>query len=491
MASGSSDKTIRLWDAVTGTHKRTLRGHTSYVTSLAFSPDGRTLASGSWDDTIRLWDAVTGTHKRTLRGHRGIVRSVAFSPDGRTLASGSDDDTIRFWAAVTGTHKRTLKGNTRDVRSVAFSPDGRAFASGSEGGVILWKLTPDADTNATVSVSPSSVPSPTIGEPLTLALYIADGESVVSYQATVGFDTSALRYVESANGDYLPEGAFVVPAVIARNRVTLAATALAGVSNGDGTLAIITFEVVAVKASTLTLSDVILYDSAGRSLRAQVEGGHVIKSQQIFGDVNRDGAVNIQDLVLVAGQLGQTGQNDADVNGDGAVNIQDLVLVAGALGSAAAAPSSHPQRLAPLTAADVEGWLIQAQQMALTDPIYLRGIAILEQLLTALTPKETVLLPNYPNPFNPETWIPYHLAQDADVTLTIYDIKGVIVRQLDLGHQPAGYYTDRTKAAYWDGRNVVGEQVSNGVYFYQLRVSSSRSIGAGDYSQVRRLVIVK
>ena len=75
------------------------------------------------------------------------------------------------------------------------------------------------------------------------------------------------------------------------------------------------------------------------------------------------------------------------------------------------------------------------------------------------------------------------LAHDADVTLTIYDTKGVLVRQLDLGHQPAGYYTSRTKAAYWDGRNSLGESVGSGVYFYQL--------SAGDFSATRKMVIVK
>ena len=204
---------------------------------------------------------------------------------------------------------------------------------------------------------------------------------------------------------------------------------------------------------------------------------------QLKADVTGDNVVNILDLVSVASQFGQTGENDADVNGDGVVNILDLVAVAGALGTEAAAPSAHPQALAMLTYADVQGWLTQVQGLDLTDATSQKGIHFLEQLLLALTPKETALLPNYPNPFNPETWIPYRLAHAADVTLTIYDTKGVPVRQLDLGHQPAGYYTDRTKAAYWDGRNNSGEQVASGVYFYQLR--------AGDYTALRRMVILK
>ena len=297
------------------------------------------------------------------------------------------------------------------------------------------------------------------------------------------FDTTALRYVESANGDYLPAGAFFVPAAVSDNKVTLAATSLSGESTGDGTLATLTFEVIAAKASTLNLSDVVLSDSAGVGLHPEVEHGEILEPPRVKEDINHDGVVNIQDLVLVAGQFLQTGQNDADMNGDGVVNIQDLVLVVSAFGNTAAAPSLHPQVFGRLTAAEVEAWLTQAQQLGLTDPAYLRGIAVLEQLLAALTPQETALFPNYPNPFNPETWIPYHLAHPADVTLTIYDAKGVLVRRLDLGHQPAGYYTNRSKAAYWDGRNESGESVASGVYFYQLR--------AGDYRALRRMVILK
>ena len=201
----------------------------------------------------------------------------------------------------------------------------------------------------------------------------------------------------------------------------------------------------------------------------------------LFGDVNRDSVVNILDLVFIGSRFGQTGQNDADVNGDGIVNILDLVMVAGALGNAA--PSAHPQTLARLTVAEVEGWLTQAQGLDLTDAALHRGVLFLERLLAALTPKENALLPNYPNPFNPETWIPYHLASPAYVQVTIYDTKGAMVRRLTLGHQPTGYYTDRSKAAYWDGRNHLGKPVGSGIYFYHLQ--------AGDYSATRKMVMKK
>ena len=94
-----SDHTIKLWDAATGKEIQTLTGHTSYVRSVAFSPDGKTIASGSWDQTIKLWDATTGKEIQTLSGHTDDVSSVAFSPDGKTIASGSDDTTIKLWDA--------------------------------------------------------------------------------------------------------------------------------------------------------------------------------------------------------------------------------------------------------------------------------------------------------------------------------------------------------------------------------------------------------
>ena len=141
LASGSSDKTIRLWNALTGEHLRTLSGHTGSVTSIAWSPDGQLLASGSSDETIRLWNALTGEHLRTLSGHTSVVTSIAWSPDGQLLASGSFDKTIRLWNALTGEHLRTLSGHTSVVECVAWSPDGQLLASGSWDTTIrLWNL---------------------------------------------------------------------------------------------------------------------------------------------------------------------------------------------------------------------------------------------------------------------------------------------------------------------------------------------------------------
>ncbi|MYB92499.1 T9SS type A sorting domain-containing protein [Candidatus Poribacteria bacterium] len=207
----------------------------------------------------------------------------------------------------------------------------------------------------------------------------------------------------------------------------------------------------------------------------------------LLGDVNRDGVVNILDLVLVASSFAQPvpeGGNPADVNEDGIVNIVDLVKVAGALGGEAAAPAKWSFDLEDtFTRAQIQEWLSEARQFNLTDATAQRGILYLEQLLAALTPKETALLPNYPNPFNPETWIPYQLSEPADVTVTIYAVDGTAVRTLALGHQPIGTYQGKSRAAYWDGRNEFGEPVASGVYFYTLT--------AGDFTATRKMLIRK
>ena len=201
-------------------------------------------------------------------------------------------------------------------------------------------------------------------------------------------------------------------------------------------------------------------------------------------DVNGDGNLDVLDLIAVTSYFGDTGENiTTDVSGDGVVDVLDLVLVAGSFDGTAAAPSAQSQIPEALTAVEVRGWLTDAKALENRDSIMQRGILVLEQLLVYLTPKETELLANYPNPFNPETWIPYRLAEDGFVTLTIYDTAGQVIRTLNLGHQIASAYESRSKAVFWDGRNQVGEQVSSGVYFYHL--------SAGDYSNTRKMLILK
>ena len=237
--------------------------------------------------------------------------------------------------------------------------------------------------SAVVSVQPTTVEAPEVGEHLILHVDITGGESVAGYQFTVNYDTTALRYLDAANADYLPSETFAMPLPEA-DSVTLVAAALKGapLSTGDGTLATLTFEVLALTPYGVHLTDVLLSDATPAALAVR------------WTDTRLDGTLRRCSL-----------------------------------------------------------------------------------------PNRPRCFGNYPNPFNPETWIPYQLADAADVTLTIYGADGKLVRSIILGHQAAGSYHRKARAAYWDGRNDFGERVASGLYFYTLT--------AGDFTATGRMLIVK
>ena len=137
-----------------------------------------------------------------------------------------------------------------------------------------------------------------------------------------------------------------------------------------------------------------------------------------------------------------------------------------------------------MDAATIEAWITLARLEDDGSIAFRQGIQNLQNLLASLIiPQETALLANYPNPFNPETWIPYQLAVPAEVALTIYDMNGVAVRRLTVGHQAVGMYQSRGRAVYWDGRNQRGESVASGLYFYTLK--------AGEFTATRKMLIRK
>ncbi len=482
IASCADDKAIRFWDVDNGTHLRKIETHEYRISDIAFSPDGQTITGISFG-FIHQWNVETGTELRTvpMPGETRRLSYRGLRSDSTMAAMGYSDGTVRLWDMTDITQTRILKGHTSSVNLVTFSPDGRTLASSSsDGTTLLWDITPIVPSPTIVKLSPAKVQSPAIGEHLTLSLDITEGQDVAGYQATVNYDNTALTYVDSTVGNYLHSNPYYIVGDVTepQSSITLTATAFGEQSNGDGTLATITFEVIAQKDSTVSISDVLLTDSLGSSTVPQIAGAEILESLVLSEDVNGDGVVNISDLTFVAANLGKMGANPADVNGDGIVNIIDLALVAAAIGNNgddAAAPallSDLPSR------EDVQSWLHEARSLNLSDPDFQRGVLFFENLLKSLTPKQTALLPNYPNPFNPETWIPYHLATPSDVNITIYTSDGKLVRALKLGHQTVGIHQE-----HWDGKNDYGERVASGIYFYTLR--------AGNYTATRKMTITK
>ena len=147
-------------------------------------------------------------------------------------------------------------------------------------------------------------------------------------------------------------------------------------------------------------------------------------------------------------------------------------------------PNAPLASVAYLTPDKLREWINLARSESDGSLLFQQGIANLQRLLMLSNkPIETRLLLNYPNPFNPETWIPYQLAEATDVTVTIHAMNGSLIRTLALGHQAAGVYRNKSRAAYWDGKNEFGERVTSGLYFYTLT--------AGNFSATGKMLIRK
>ena len=461
------------------------------VQSVAFSPDSRYLAADGDDGDVKvsLLDVVTRTTVRSRYVHNDAdnINAIAYSPNGRYVAVGVDLRWTYLWDLNSGAMNGWGKTDAFEVYDVAFSPDGRYLATGNDNGnLTLWELNSwwTDDVNA-IDLKP--------GGNVRAIAFSQDGE----YLAADGYDED--------NGTTFVNIYRMSDMSIAWRVTTNDVRAIAFspdseyIAMGD-TYGTITFYQIGTNINYVgetDASDVVLdlawspdgtliSDGKGVwnvTLPAET-GANATEPTPLPEDVNQDGIVDIIDLALVASNFGLTGKNVTDVNDDGVVDILDLALVAAAFGNTAAAPIAlgHDSEIA-LTRANIKTWLQQAQQMNRTDPAFQRGIAVLEQLLTALTPEKTMLLSNYPNPFNPETWIPYQLASPADVSISIYATNGQLIRTLALGHQPAGVYRNKNQAAYWDGKNEFGERVASGLYFYTLT--------AGKFSATGKMLIRK
>ena len=283
IASGSTDNTIKLWDVATSTLKATLEGHTSAVSSVAFSPDGNTIASGgSWDETIKLWNVAAGKLKTTLtlEGHDLVVNSVAFSPDGNTLVSGHgnwwDGDyedepepgLCVLWDIATEKLKLTLEGHDFAVYGVAFSPDGKTIASGSQNGNLrLWDV-------ATGTLTEDILP----GSPNIFSGYVASRGGFTESDSQVVWRSTFSNVAFSPDGKTIASG----------SRESIPILSIANTGHSDMTKTLLTAQILitgygnrpliveTLEYNSLfiyTYKDVInLWDVASGTLKATLEG---------------------------------------------------------------------------------------------------------------------------------------------------------------------------------------------------------------------------
>ena len=369
----------------------------------------------------------------------------------------------------------------RNVLLVAVHTEGNGF----------FGFEPGTDYTVSMGVGYTFSQTPIhTGDTFTLDIRAENITDLAGWQFDIAFDPAILEAVNVSEGDFLKTGGsttFFHGGSIdnAAGKITglnAARLSAQGVS-GTGVLLQIRFKAKSAGETELALQKFQFGSVTGDSIPAGPHEIQIIVEERLTtGDVNRDGVVSILDLILVAQQLGKrvSAGSAVDVNGDGVVSILDLILVSQGIAGSPAAPVA---RTDSVDAATIQAWIAQAQLEDDGSHPFKQGIENLLNLLTSLIPEETALFANYPNPFNPETWIPYQLAESAAVTLTIYDLNGKMIRRLRVGHQAAGMYRSRSRAVYWDGRNQLGEPVASGLYFYTLT--------AGEFTATRRMLILK
>lgn len=446
---------ILVWDTRAGRILHSISGHWNvtdrYVTDsnvyVAFSPNGDTLASaGSDDSTVRMWDVRTGELLGRPDTSADLVRSIAFSPDGKTLVW-NGGGIIRSWDVRTGVLRhRGIGGHSKGVNSAAFSPDGYTVVSGSwDGAIGLWDVrVPEHNKTFlahkgrvnSVAFSPDGFLLASGGADKTVRLW--DGRTGQHKQTLIGQLDEISSVAFSHDGRFLASGSSVrwgdnndKTIWIWDVRTGEHLHTLEG--HTDGVSCVVFFPGVPILVSGSFDNTIRIWDARTGESMGTLEGHTDRVSSVVFSP---DGNT------LVSGSR------------DSTILLWEF------------------RRLT--------SWVDIKRTRAADRK---RKLFSRSRLTTLSIPMETALLTNYPNPFNPETWIPYQLAGAAEVAIRIYDTNGLMIRELALGYRPAGMYQSRERSAYWNGQNEQGKTVANGVYFYTL--------AAGDYSATRKMLVRK
>ena len=389
------------------------------------------------DAKVRLWNITTGDNKATLIGHTSNIASIVFSPNGQLLASGGgwDDPTVRLWNPTTGTQTTTLIGQRRRIDSVAFSPDGKILGSvNSDQKICLWD--------------------------------VASGyhQTTLTWNSPENFNLSRIAF--SPEGQTLAIG-----------------------DSGGIRLWNISDKPYKVRWETRTPAISFAYSPDGKTLASGKENGTVILWDAINGTEKATLIGHMDPVSNVAFSpdgktLVSTGRyKDKTIRFWDVATASHLLTKFTGHTDYISSIAFSPDGTIVASASDdgtILLWEYPLSQRTLGAPTLFTKDANRSALLT---PKETSVLQNFPNPFNPETWIPYQLAKPAEVTVRIYNASGILIRTLALGHKPSGIYNRQHNAIYWDGKNEIGEPVSSGVYFYTL--------SAGQSTMTRRMVIRK
>jgi WD40 repeat protein len=409
-----------------------LHEHTGAVGSVSFSPNGKLLASGSYDEhAVRLWDVKKREEVAVLK-HTEEVGPVSFSPDGKLLAAGGrgPNNTIKVWALPERNEVAVLTGHTGGVESLSFSPDGKLLASGSEDRTVrFWDVAKQKEVAVlkhngvvgSVSFSPDGELLASGGFWPDNTVRLWDVEKQKEVAVLIGHTDAVWSVAFSPNGKWLASGSY---------DKTVRLWDVEGQK-----------EVAALRGHTHVVFSVA-FSPDGKWLASGSNDGGTVRLWDVEGQ-KEVAALRGHTGVVYSVAFSPSGKWLASGSNDGTVLLWEVNI-------------------------EVPGWRMEPAE---------------KQLVTWGRVKHTALYQNYPNPFNPETWIPFRLAKASDVTISIYAQSGQLVRTLRLGYKEAGYYLNKDKAAYWDGRDSYGEEVASGVYFYTME--------AGKFKATKKMAIAR
>ena len=527
LAAGCLDGTINLQDisAIAGTMPiGTLKGHKASVFKVVFSADGRTLASGSDDGTVLLWNRSPDRPSLVLN----------LEPEQSSDPDGTDTDTDASDTDTNGTDTDTDALDTDQSTETTPTPDSEAEVNNERESVPeVDPVTFNEITLPEVSVAAATPPVMYWIDDGMLSRFAEDTTTKIADNVNgvaVGSDTlywtsTTGASAGSINRANLNGSEATTLKTIASVPMGIAVDTVDGKlywTNSRGRIQRANLDGTAIKNVVENLSDPT-HIVVSNGFIYWTEGGNNIRRVNISGQRNtQDVAVNLGTVGGLAIGDGRIYWTEATGQSAGTINAANLD---GTQFSTLKTIASVPMGIAVDTVgrklywtnnrgrvqrANLDGTAIKNVVEGLSAPGLLAigrtqaaitaaapthpgmQLTVLERdrlqeqidlLIATARPEQTLLLANYPNPFNPETWIPYELATDTDVRITIYNAQGAVIRTLQLGQQSAGYYTDRQRAAYWDGRNALGEKVASGVYFYQLETD--------EMSTMRKMVILK
>ena len=452
-ASAGDTGAVKLWNLQDDT-VTTLGSHANTVNALAFSPNGRWLVSGSDDYTFKAWDVSQRIEIRSLQHisdwTRSPIKAVAFSPDGRQLATAGVH--VKLWDTLGWSEITTLQ-HDEWLWAVAFSSDSTLLATGDHRGQInVWNLR-----------NQRAVTQLHVGSNSVYTVQFSPNDQIL---ARAGYEGKVKLWTVP---NWKPYGTLTSNSTISDISFSPDSSMLTGIGYEFVNL----WKVDSNEPTSIQMLTPSAYLPNARNFTLQFEvsdADGIHQAQLLVPVTPLDPAPGVKlhsckDLhtqrstlefrvpTLTARQINNVVLQVIDVYGN--ITRQDYTLKA----NAALLPQNH---------VDVNR----------------DGIAAPEQLLATIAiPTETRIFANYPNPFNPETWIPYQLSDPAEVTLHISSVDGTLVRTLALGHRAAGTFHSKSRAAYWDGRNEHGERVASGVYFYTL--------STGDFTATRKMFIRK